>query len=149
MVLLAPCYDKHLRNTFIFFVLNLAITDLGVALTAMWFYTVDVMLGYWPFGEVSASFVAVVLVVADVVVGAIVVVFIIIIIIAAIIVVSIIAAVSVIAAISVIVVVVVVVTSLAITSSLAKEVMFLVALVSLSVCLSVDNITQKVMNGLE
>ena len=32
--------------------------------------------------------------------------------------------------------------------SLAKEVMFLVALVSLSVCLSVDNITQKVMNGL-
>ena len=37
-------------------------------------------------------------------------------------------------------------------TSLAKEVMFLVALVSLSVCLfvclSVDNITQKVMNGL-
>ena len=30
-------------------------------------------------------------------------------------------------------------------TSLAKEVMFLVALVSLSVCLSVDNITQKVM----
>ena len=43
-----------------------------------------------------------------------------------------------------------------IVTSLAKEVMFLVALVSLSVCLfvclfvclSVDNITQKVMNGL-
>ena len=39
-----------------------------------------------------------------------------------------------------------------IITSLAKEVMFLVALVSLSVCvsvcLSVDNITQKVMNGL-
>ena len=33
-------------------------------------------------------------------------------------------------------------------TSLAKEVMFLVALVSLSLCLSVDNITQKVMNGL-
>ena len=41
-------------------------------------------------------------------------------------------------------------------TSLAKEVMFLAALVSLSVCLfvclfvclSVDNITQKVMNGL-
>ena len=36
-------------------------------------------------------------------------------------------------------------------TSLAKEAMFLVALVSLSVCLSVclsvDNITQKVMNG--
>ena len=35
-----------------------------------------------------------------------------------------------------------------IITSLAKEVMFLVALVSLFVCLSVDNITQKVMNGL-
>ena len=43
-----------------------------------------------------------------------------------------------------------------IITSLAKEVMFLVALVSLSVCLSVclfvclsvDNITQNVMNGL-
>ena len=32
--------------------------------------------------------------------------------------------------------------------SLAKEVMFSVALVCLFVCLSVDNITQKVMNGL-
>ena len=31
----------------------------------------------------------------------------------------------------------------ALITSLAKEVMFLVALVSLSVCLSVDNITQK------
>ena len=33
-------------------------------------------------------------------------------------------------------------------TSLANEVMFLVALVCLFVCLSVDNITQKVMNGL-
>ena len=33
-------------------------------------------------------------------------------------------------------------------ASLAKEVMFLVGLVGLFVCLSVDNITNKVMNGL-
>ena len=33
-------------------------------------------------------------------------------------------------------------------TSLAEEVMFLVALVCLFVCLSVNNITQKVMNGL-
>ena len=33
-------------------------------------------------------------------------------------------------------------------TSLAKEVMFLLALVCLSVCLFVDNIIQKVMNGL-
>ena len=43
--------------------------------------------------------------------------------------------------------------SMFIITSLAKKVMFLVALVSLSVCLSVglsvDNITQKVMNGLK
>ena len=39
------------------------------------------------------------------------------------------------------------ITSLAITS-LAKEVMFLVALVCMFVCLFVDNITHKVMNGL-
>ena len=42
--------------------------------------------------------------------------------------------------------------NITVVTSLAKEVMFLVALVSLSVCLSVclsvDNITQKVMNGL-
>ena len=35
-----------------------------------------------------------------------------------------------------------------IITSLAKEVMFLVALVCLFVCLFVDNISQKVMNGL-
>ena len=35
-----------------------------------------------------------------------------------------------------------------IITSLAKEVMFLVVLVCLFVCLFVDNITQKVMNGL-
>ena len=33
-------------------------------------------------------------------------------------------------------------------TSLAKEIMFLVALVCLFVCLFVDNITQKVVNGL-
>ena len=33
-------------------------------------------------------------------------------------------------------------------TSLSKEVMFLVVLVCLFVCLSVDNITQKVMNGI-
>ena len=37
---------------------------------------------------------------------------------------------------------------LAVITSLAKEVMFLVTLVCLSVCLSVDNITQRVMKGI-
>ena len=39
-------------------------------------------------------------------------------------------------------------TGLDIITSLAKEVMFLVALVCLFFCLSVGNLTQKVMNGL-
>ena len=30
---------------------NLAITDVSVAIFAMSFYTFDVLLGYWPFGE--------------------------------------------------------------------------------------------------
>ena len=30
---------------------NLAVTDVSVAVTAMSFYTFDVLLGYWPFGE--------------------------------------------------------------------------------------------------
>ena len=51
-VLISPMYEKKLRNTFVYFVLNLAVTDLGVAVTAMSFYAVDVLLGWWPFGEV-------------------------------------------------------------------------------------------------
>ena len=31
--------------------LNLAVTDVSVGLTAMSFYTFDVLLGYWPFGD--------------------------------------------------------------------------------------------------
>lgn len=33
-------------------VLQLMLADVAVALTAMSFYTFDVLLGYWPFGEV-------------------------------------------------------------------------------------------------
>ena len=53
MVIISPKFEKKLLSTFVYFVINLAVTDLAVALTAMWFYTVDVLLGYWPFGEVS------------------------------------------------------------------------------------------------
>ena len=44
-VLMAPLFERRLRTTFIYFILNLAITDLLVALTAMDFYTIDVLLG--------------------------------------------------------------------------------------------------------
>ena len=52
VVLLAFCIEKRLRNTFTYFIFNLAVTDVLVAVTAMFFYTFDVLLGYWPFGEV-------------------------------------------------------------------------------------------------
>ncbi len=39
------------NNHFNLYVVNLAVTDVSVAVTAMSFYTFDVLLGYWPFGE--------------------------------------------------------------------------------------------------
>jgi hypothetical protein len=33
------------------YIVNLAITDLFVGLTAMSFYTTENLLGYWPFGR--------------------------------------------------------------------------------------------------
>lgn len=51
VVLIAFFKTKKLRTTFTFYLINLAITDVAVALTAMSFYTFDIILGFWPFGE--------------------------------------------------------------------------------------------------
>ncbi|KAL5005710.1 hypothetical protein ScPMuIL_016868 [Solemya velum] len=51
LVLLAVKQDKHLRTPFNYYIVNLAITDVTVALTAMSFYGIDNIMGYWPFGE--------------------------------------------------------------------------------------------------
>lgn len=51
LVLVAIHVNKKLHTTFNYYVVNLAITDLAVAVTAMSFHTTDNMLGYWPFGE--------------------------------------------------------------------------------------------------
>lgn len=51
LVLIAVVRNKRLQTVFNFYVINLAVTDLLVAVTAMSFYTTDTMLGYWPFGE--------------------------------------------------------------------------------------------------
>ena len=50
LVLVAVAINKNLQTTFNYYVVNLAITDLAVAVTAMSFHTTDNMLGYWPFG---------------------------------------------------------------------------------------------------
>ena len=53
IVLIAFLVDNKLRQPFNLFIMNLAVTDFLVAITAMPFYTIDTLLGYWPFGQVS------------------------------------------------------------------------------------------------
>ena len=50
LVLVAVYVNKTLQTTFNYYVVNLAITDFAVAVTAMSFHTTDNILGYWPFG---------------------------------------------------------------------------------------------------
>ena len=50
LVLVAIYINKRLQTTFNYFIVNLAITDVAVAITAMSFHTTDNFLGYWPFG---------------------------------------------------------------------------------------------------
>ena len=52
LVLAAVYVNKKLQTTFNYYVVNLAITDFAVAVTAMSFHTTDNVLGYWPFGEI-------------------------------------------------------------------------------------------------
>ncbi|XP_069142391.1 alpha-2A adrenergic receptor-like [Argopecten irradians] len=51
LVLIAVAKNKRLQTVFNIYVVNLAVTDLLVAVTAMSFYTTETVLGYWPFGE--------------------------------------------------------------------------------------------------
>ncbi|XP_046563713.1 muscarinic acetylcholine receptor M2-like [Haliotis rubra] len=51
LVLLAVYKDKRLQTVFNYYIVNLAITDVLVALTAMSLYTTDNILGHWPLGE--------------------------------------------------------------------------------------------------
>ena len=56
LVLVAIATDRNLhKSNFNLFVANLAVTDVSVALTAMPFYTIDILLGYWPFGEIICA----------------------------------------------------------------------------------------------
>ena len=48
VVLVAPFYERRLRNTLIYFIMNLAATDLLVAVMAMSFYTISLLLGKLP-----------------------------------------------------------------------------------------------------
>ncbi|XP_060577748.1 muscarinic acetylcholine receptor M2-like, partial [Ruditapes philippinarum] len=50
-VLIAVKMNKKLQTTFNYYIVNLAITDVAVAVTAMSFMATHTVLGYWPFGE--------------------------------------------------------------------------------------------------
>lgn len=56
LVLLSFGLDSRLRQPFNYFIVNLAVTDFLVALFAMSFYTIDTLLGYWPFGVIVCGF---------------------------------------------------------------------------------------------
>lgn len=55
LVLLSFIIEKRLLQPFNLFILNLAVTDFLVAITAMTFYTIDTLLGYWPFGYIMCG----------------------------------------------------------------------------------------------
>lgn len=55
MVLIAVKIEKKLQTIFNYYVVNLAITDVAVAVTAMSFMATHTVLGYWPFGEILCA----------------------------------------------------------------------------------------------
>ncbi|XP_045210976.2 muscarinic acetylcholine receptor M3-like [Mercenaria mercenaria] len=55
LVLVAVKMNKKLQTTFNYYIVNLAITDVAVAITAMSFMATHTFLGYWPFGEVLCA----------------------------------------------------------------------------------------------
>ena len=52
IVLIAFVVDTKLWQPFNLYIMNLAVTDFLVGFVAMSFYSIDTLLGYWPFGQV-------------------------------------------------------------------------------------------------
>lgn len=56
LVMLSFYFEPKLRSlSFNYYIFNLAITDFLVAVSAMTFYTIDTLFGYWPFGITMCS----------------------------------------------------------------------------------------------
>jgi len=55
LVLMSFLVEKRLLQPFNLYILNLAVTDFLVAITAMTFYTIDTLLGFWPFGKLMCG----------------------------------------------------------------------------------------------
>ena len=55
LVLISVKLNKKLQTIFNYYIVNLAITDVAVAVTAMSFKATHTVLGYWPFGEAACA----------------------------------------------------------------------------------------------
>ncbi|WAQ97170.1 ADA1A-like protein, partial [Mya arenaria] len=55
LVLVAVKINRRLQTTFNYYIVNLAITDVAVGLTAMSFQATFIVFGRWPFGEVLCA----------------------------------------------------------------------------------------------
>lgn len=51
LVLVAVKREKVLQTPFNYYIVNLAITDIAVAMTAMSFFAIENVVGQWPFGN--------------------------------------------------------------------------------------------------
>ena len=52
IVLVAFVVDSKLWQPFNLYIMNLAVTDFLVGVSAMTFNSIDILMGYWPFGQV-------------------------------------------------------------------------------------------------
>ena len=52
IVLVAFIVDSKLWQPFNLYIMNLAVTDFLVGVSAMTFNSIDILMGYWPFGQV-------------------------------------------------------------------------------------------------
>ena len=55
LVLVAVLLNKKLQTNFNYYVVNLAVTDFSVGMTGMMLHTTEMILGYWPFGEIICA----------------------------------------------------------------------------------------------
>ena len=51
LVLLSYKYEKKLHSNFVILIVNQAVADFIVSIIPMTLYTVNILVGYWPFGR--------------------------------------------------------------------------------------------------
>ena len=59
LVLVVVLKNRRLQTVFNAFIVNLAVTDMAVAVTSMGFFAISTVLQRWPFGIVRRNFVVI------------------------------------------------------------------------------------------